>query len=511
MLGQQVPWRQDKQPLSETDGHGLDHIPIDDDELQDLIDQVKDYQLTHGFLLKLVRVEEPTTVLCRPVNVSIIPTAFPGSLFDRALDLQKACNQLYIHASSDSEWLHSVLQPLLKEDGLAKSLWQIWSHVRDAGVAQDVVCGIFRSDYMLHQPASERPASLKQVEMNTFSVAGACHAERAANMHKHLKGTLTAADSRRSGVLPTSENIAKLTNALRAAHRTFEPRTSHRTCILMITQPINFNVADERPMEYGLQGRGIACYRCNWQDVLEQTTLCDDRTLLFHRTGVSFEVSLVYYRAGYEAGEYDLPGRETRLRLELSRAIKCPDILTHLTTFKVVQLALAAPGVLERFLSQEAADALRPTFMDMHALSSSEALAIARNPDQANDYVLKPNLEGGGHNIFRNDIPDFVETLAKEQYADYVLMKMIQPQFKQGVLMTPQELYQGPVVSELGVIGTCLWRRSADGREPEVIGNEAAGWTFKSKPSSVDEMSVVKGYGCFDCPLLTDNGCDVSQ
>jgi len=33
---------------------------------------------------------------------------------------------------------------------------------------------------------------------------------------------------------------------------------------------------------------------------------------------------------------------------------------------------------------------------------------------------------------------------------------------------------------------------------------EVAGWTFKTKPVSVDEMSVVKGYGCFDCPLLVD-------
>jgi glutathione synthase len=34
--------------------------------------------------------------------------------------------------------------------------------------------------------------------------------------------------------------------------------------------------------------------------------------------------------------------------------------------------------------------------------------------------------------------------------------------------------------------------------------NETGGWTFKTKPEQVDEMAVVKGYGCFDCPLLTE-------
>jgi hypothetical protein len=34
--------------------------------------------------------------------------------------------------------------------------------------------------------------------------------------------------------------------------------------------------------------------------------------------------------------------------------------------------------------------------------------------------------------------------------------------------------------------------------------NRLAGWSFKTKAAGVDEMSVVKGYGCFDCPRLVD-------
>jgi len=278
----------------------------------------------------------------------------------------------------------------------------------------------------------------------------------------------------------------------------------------MIVQPFNFNIADERPIEYGLWDAAMPCYRCDWLDVLSQTTLTEDRTLLFRPSigKAELEVSVVYYRAGYEPREYGDTGRETRLRLELSRAIKCPDVLTHLTGLKAVQRALTEPGAVERFLPAEAAERVRRTFMPMLPLDTSAAGLAARNiatdPVQAEHYVLKPNLEGGGNNVYRDDIPGFLATIPEDQWHKYILMRLIEPPADtMGVLMTPQELYQGPVVSELGILGTCIWRRN--GSAIEVLKNEVAGWTFKTKPSDIDEMSVVKGYGCFDCPRLVED------
>nr|POE79464.1 hypothetical protein CFP56_07529 [Quercus suber] len=77
------------------------------------------------------------------------------------------------------------------------------------------------------------------------------------------------------------------------------------------------------------------------------------------------------------------------------------------------------------------------------------------------------------------------------------------PEDVSGTLMTPEGLYTGPVISELGVLGGCIWRHRGDDNAPHVLQNKAIGWTFKSKPFHVDEMSVVKGFGCFDCPILT--------
>lgn len=126
----------------------------------------------------------------------------------------------------------------------------------------------------------------------------------------------------------------------------------------------------------------------------------------------------------------------------------------------------------------------------------------------AKDYVLKPSLEGGGHNVYGHAIPGFLKRMGKEKWGGYVLMEKIVPPTLSGVLMSQRGIYEGDVVSELGVFGVCLWRRKeGDGRKRarvEIVEELEPSWSFKTKDASVDEMSVVKGYGCFDSPLLVD-------
>ncbi|KAF5015726.1 hypothetical protein F66182_12840, partial [Fusarium sp. NRRL 66182] len=146
----------------------------------------------------------------------------------------------------------------------------------------------------------------------------------------------------------------------------------------MVVQPNNFNIADERPIEYALwnwidednNDDPIPTYRIEWQLVLDHTKLTPTGELLFFppengdsQTAHPIEISVVYHRAGYEPHEYseEINGKQIRTRLELSRAIKCPSILGHITTIKKVQQALTVPGTLERWLTREKADKIRGT------------------------------------------------------------------------------------------------------------------------------------------------------
>lgn len=74
--------------------------------------------------------------------------------------------------------------------------------------------------------------------------------------------------------------------------------------------------------------------------------------ILFCRNGI--EVTVIYFRAGYEPGHYPTTNEwEARYLVEKSLAIKCPSIHYHLAGTKKVQQALAKPGILNRFLTDE--------------------------------------------------------------------------------------------------------------------------------------------------------------
>lgn len=77
------------------------------EQLSNLIFNIKDYQLTHGMLLK--RGADAHSVHGVPVGVTLFPSLFPQDLFDEANRLQTVFNRLYASVSEDEEWLESVL------------------------------------------------------------------------------------------------------------------------------------------------------------------------------------------------------------------------------------------------------------------------------------------------------------------------------------------------------------------------------------------------------------------
>ena len=500
---------------------------LSDEQYEALVSDIKDWQITHGSLLKLVHTDEENTVQCQPVGTTFFPTLFPRELFDEAHALQAIFNKLYAAVAEDDEWLRDVLGDLIEVDDLASVLWEIYSEVKEEGFVQDLTLGIFRSDYMLHVDSKsrlERP-ELKQVELNTVSCAGGVHTNIVSDMHRHFHRTgaynstqLQSSENLiiNSSSLPVNSTLKTISDGLAAAHKAYGPAKSQdvtETCILFIVAADNFNIADERPIEYALWNDSIPSYRVSWgHDVLLHTSLSPTRGLLYRPPSrpIAMEVSVVYFRTGFEIHEYNDIGRLARLQLEKSCAIKSPSILSHLTGFKKVQQALTAPGILERWLTPHEAEKLSRTFAPMFPLDDSppgqSAKKLGLDPETASNYVLKPSLEGGGHNVYGKEIPAFLQQTPEELWKSYVLMEKISPPILNNFMMSSRGLYEGPVISELGIFGACLWKRVQEGESgrAEMVSELKPKWSMRTKDASVDEMSVVKGYGCFDSPALVD-------
>ncbi|MBN3293122.1 GSHB synthetase, partial [Polypterus senegalus] len=146
---------------------------------------------------------------------------------------------------------------------------------------------------------------------------------------------------------------------------------------------------------YGSQGN-IPVIRRRFEDISKRGHLDEEKRLFLDGQ----EVGLVYYRYGYLPQQYTEKSWEALLMMEQSRAVKCPNIGTHLVGIKKVQQELARPGVLEHFFpgDPEAVSRIRSVFAGLYSLDlgnegdQAQAMAFA-DPDQ---FVLKPQREGGG-------------------------------------------------------------------------------------------------------------------
>ena len=164
--------------------------------------------------------------------------------------------------------------------------------------------------------------------------------------------------------------------------------------------------------------------------------------------------------------------------MEMSLAIKSPSVHYHLAGTKKVQQELAKPGVLEKFLGDKAKiESVRDIFTGLYSLDKARnnlfislklvILNIIYSQDEIGNasfqraiktpekFVLKPQREGGGNNVYGADIKPFLEKIAdSDERSAYILMDMIEPPITTNYMVRPGEApLLAKCISELGIFG----------------------------------------------------------
>ncbi|KAH8724724.1 glutathione synthetase large chain [Phaeosphaeriaceae sp. PMI808] len=510
----------------------LTHYPpeLSKEEEHFLLTNLKDWSIAHGLAVRpapsfVQPAQDPSGVLATTAPVTLFPSLFSDSCFQEGLAIQKAYNELYSAIARDEKWLQSIVEELVNVDDFVAKLWETHLTVKKDGYVQDLSLGLFRSDYMVHndQSPTHPTSTLKQVEFNTIASSFGGLSSQVSALHKYLLAIDAYPSSISSSLLDPaslqqSKSASSLAKGLATAHKAYGvSRTSRPLCVLFVVQDPERNVFDQRHLEYALlEENGVRSFRLPFGETLLHTKLDADRNLVYtppNSPSALYEVTTIYFRAGYSPDDY--PKEEdwnARLHLEKSRAIKCPSILTQLAGCKKVQQVLATPHSphLQRFLpdAQKAARVLA-TFAPIYPLDQSEAgreaRKLAADPASASRYVLKPQREGGGNNIYRKAIPPFLENLPETHWPAYILMEMIEPPPQRNVILRNGELHKGGVICELGIYGVCLWRDGAGAEQKgEIVENWEAGYLLRTKGDQSEEGGVAAGFGAVDsCCLVT--------
>jgi glutathione synthetase len=373
---------------------------------------------------------------------------------------------------------------------------------------------------MIHVNKGSAP-QIKQVEFNTIASSFGGLSTRVSAIHRHLMQNewYPPAESRtiNDKTLPRNDTAVRLAEGISECHGLYQQqfKATGKVVVLFIVQANERNVFDQRILEEELGMLGIQVVRVVFDEILDRTSVLEDgsRALLYHPRhldGKTYEVSIVYYRSGYTPDDYRTDRDwQARTQLEYSRAIKCPSVLTQLAGMKKVQQVLATPGSseVERYLSsKDAASKIRQTFVRMYPLDDTEAgkegQKIATDPALARQYVLKPQREGGGNNIYRENIIEYLNSKPRHEWDAYILMEMIEPPPQRNAILRNGEVQTGGVICELGVFGVAIWNRG----EQNMLRSSSDGFLLRTKGDQSEEGGVAAGFGALDSPCLVADG-----
>eukprot|EP00088_Acartia_fossae_P025268 TRINITY_DN2609_c0_g1_i12.p1 TRINITY_DN2609_c0_g1~~TRINITY_DN2609_c0_g1_i12.p1 ORF type:complete len:499 (+),score=129.13 TRINITY_DN2609_c0_g1_i12:292-1788(+) len=481
-------------------------LDIPKDELTDLVEKAKDYALMHGICMR--RKDQFDRDALHFAPFVLFPSSFPRNEFNKALRLQTVLNELMHKVAHDDEFLTDSLKNTIKVDMFTKRLFDIYTKIKDQGGSpQALSLGMLRSDLMLDNHCCTDDACKKigksyccwkQVELNTIASGFGWLGPASGILHRY-----TVQEAGYPGHLnniPENNALSGLAGAMISAWQLYD---RPQAVIMFLVEDVTYNVCDQKFHEFEIRRQcpDVFVIRRTLTDIGQRGRLSDDKRLMID----GLEVGVIYMRCGYHPDQYPTELEwDARLMMEMSLAIKSPSIHYHLAGTKKVQQELAKEGVLEKFLGDKAQmESVKDIFtglysLDNDAIGDKNLLKAIENPEK---YVLKPQREGGGNNVYGQDIKPFLEKIKNsEERSAYILMDRISPPIIKNYMVRPgsQEPILADCISELGIFGYVI------GTKDTILENKQVGHMLRTKLSHVNEGGVAAGLGALDSVYLVD-------
>ncbi len=414
---------------------------------------------------------------------SLTPYQLPSSLISQLQIHTQWSSLLFWKVAQNSDFLREILEPTAKVDEFVRFLLSLIPKEK----RQDQQLLINRNDFLFERKENGELQPL-QVEFNTISASFAHLSGRVTALHQQLQqeNILKAAPLPHDAIAGFASGIKE----------TIENLGWQDAALLMLVQPKERNWFDQMGLFAALSQRGVRVVRATLAEVHQKGKLKNgDLWVGPQRIGV------VYFRAGYAPGDLpDEDSRSARRMLEASSAVLVPEASMQLAGTKKIQQVLADSSILSEFVPESVADQLKAYFAMMFGLEEEVEGRPAREflAENAEQFVLKPQREGGGNNVYGAEIRDFLTSLPTSEDRAWIAMKRIEAETAESLLVVQEQAQSHQSISELGIFG--LLRAQSD----DLRINMPVGHLVRTKASNVNEGGVVAGYACLNSLISTD-------
>eukprot|EP00518_Triparma_eleuthera_P003743 CAMPEP_0182453282 /NCGR_PEP_ID=MMETSP1319-20130603/410_1 /TAXON_ID=172717 /ORGANISM="Bolidomonas pacifica, Strain RCC208" /LENGTH=424 /DNA_ID=CAMNT_0024651197 /DNA_START=44 /DNA_END=1315 /DNA_ORIENTATION=+ len=389
----------------------------------------------------------PTPGKFSPAPITLHPSPVKSSHFLTATKYSTTYNALQHSArSSYTTWLRPHLESAARADpNFTGRLLALADGVSKMPAVMALpVLSVIRVDYMSN--SSERCPKL--VEYNTIASSFGCLSTSLAELHG-LVGAEPAANS-------ATEKIA---SCLRSQIK------DEGGVAVMVVLEGEANSFDQGMLIKRVLEMGGGMVRRSLAEIDEHAERGEDGYLyLSLESGERKRVDVVYYRAGYDPSNYPTERHwEGRRKLEESMAVKCPDVFGQLFGAKKVQQVLCIEDERARLGAPRGSEGVEETWVGMWPLTDFPAVrAMVARGDKG--YVLKPQREGGGNNVYGREVLPALDAMEEGEREGYVLMEAISPDvFTNSLIKDGEVKYEGECSAEFGVFGVACY--GADGKD----------------------------------------------
>ncbi|XP_041454304.1 glutathione synthetase-like [Lytechinus variegatus] len=477
--------------------HPAVELPLSTDELEELAEDMKDRAYAMGVLIR------PSKHRTIHGPITLLPSTFPRLLYNKAMQLQTDINLLMLGISKDDEFLYAALKSVVPVDEFTRRLYEMHLQVKKEGCFKPVTLCINRTDYMLDcckEDDEESFLDLSMVEINTIAAGCPALSTRLVDVHRFSLEQLGMSREKVLDRVPGNYGMEGVADGMVTTWRLYGET---KAVLVFVVRPEESNKFDQRWMEYGIKDLDdrVKVIRRTLPEIGERAELRGDERRLFID---GMEVAILYFRTGYSPIDYPTEMEwNARLLGERSRAAVCPSVAMQLAGTKKIQQVLYDPGSIELFLKgKQRVDDVRSIFTGHYTLDLTPAGDEAAERAIANPmkYVMKPQREGGGNNLFGEKMKEALEKLrGSPERAAYMLMDRFNSPVNHNYCMKcgSSDLELMTVASEFGPFGTLVSYNN------EVVFNKTTGYLYRTKDIKLDEGGLMVGTGFLDTPYLS--------
>ena len=405
-------------------------------------------------------IEKMKDIGVKHVPISLTPSPIPKNLFEKIFFYQIAFNKIYNKLSNDQAFIEKTLEPISSKDNHIQKLLDISKKSISNEKRQKIKLSFFRNDYVLDK--DQKFLFLKEFNTNCsnfeFSFTNILFNFFDYYSQKYKKDFSKYKEKNVEIPQNKGNEIEKFSEAIIEAIKLAFPQDYKTSSILFIVNEnqnkYDFHLENLRNELYNKHE--IRSCKLLLNEVNTKITKDEEGNLLKDGN----KISLVYFNSFDKNDFKDEESYKALELIELSKAIRVPDVNTYLSSLKIFQYYLSKPDIIMHYNHNELIinDILR-FFGGIYYLPDKSKEErndliekIKASPD---NYILKTNEEKTGENL-KQIINSVGEGDLPDELVNGIIVEKYNPPEHESVIIKDENSKIEKVISEYGIYGIIL-------------------------------------------------------